>query len=58
MVDADFAQAEIARLEEARLAAIEERIEATCGSGWARRSSRTSSRSFVSIRCASGCGNS
>ena len=52
---AGFAQDEIARLDELRLAALEERIEADSRSAVIARSSRSSSRSSRPTRCVSGC---
>ena len=50
-----FAQAEIARLEEQRLAALEARVEADLARGPARRAGRASCGScWPSIRRASG----
>ena len=49
-----FAQAEIARLEERRLVALEDRIEADLVLGRHATSSASSSRSWQSIRSASG----
>ena len=46
-----FAQAEIARLEEPRLAALEARIDAELALGDPGRLSASSRRSFASIRC-------
>jgi DNA-binding SARP family transcriptional activator len=51
-----FAQGEIARLEELRLSALEELMEAQLAQD--RRRSPSSSSSSPSIRCASGCGGS
>ena len=51
-----FAQAEITRLEELRLAAIEGRIEAELGLGrTTTRSSASSRRSWPRTRCESVC---
>ena len=51
-----FAQGEIARLEELRLVAIEERIDARMATRASMRSSSASSSSWrPSIRRASGC---
>ena len=51
-----FAQAEIARLRELRLAALEQRIDADLAAGATRSSSASSRRWSPSTRCASGCG--
>ena len=54
-----FAQSEIARLEEARLAALEDRIDADLALGRARAAGgRARGVGRASIRCASACGAS
>ena len=53
-----FAQAEIARLEELRLACLEERIEPTSPAADTPSSSASSRRWSTSTRCGSGCGAS
>jgi DNA-binding SARP family transcriptional activator len=51
----DWALGEADRLEELRLVALEDRLEADLGLGGGRRSCRSSSGSSPSTRCGSGC---
>ena len=54
----EFAQSEIARLEELRLEAIEERLAAELAAGAPPTWSASCGRSSPSTRCASGCARS
>ena len=54
----EFAQSEIARLEELRLEAIEERLRPSWPAGRPSTSSASCARWWPSTRCASGCAGS
>ena len=58
LADAPFAEREIARLEESRVTAVEQRIEARLALGRHAEVVESSRRSSVSTRTASGCGRS